>query len=71
MSFGVLLNHVSNLCELQAKNINFTSQVKDPFADHDKLPFSVRIEFKTNEIVMLEPIGRGHAVAVGGYRMVQ
>ncbi|KAL8111671.1 uncharacterized protein LOC141666553 isoform X4 [Apium graveolens] len=55
----------------RAKNINFTSQVKDPFADHDKLPFSVRIEFKTNEIVMLEPIGRGHAVAVGGYRMVQ
>ncbi|KAL8111682.1 uncharacterized protein LOC141666943 isoform X2 [Apium graveolens] len=53
----------------RAKNINFTSQVKDPFADHDKLPFSVRIEFKTNEIVMLEPIGRGHAVAVGGYRM--
>ncbi|XP_074329580.1 uncharacterized protein LOC141703661 isoform X3 [Apium graveolens] len=55
----------------RAKNINFTSQVKDPFADHDKLPFSVRIEFKTNEIVTLEPIGRGHAVAVGGYRMVQ
>ncbi|XP_074331549.1 uncharacterized protein LOC141668538 isoform X4 [Apium graveolens] len=55
----------------RAKNINFTSQVKDPFADHDKLPFSKRIEFKTNEIVMLEPIGRGHAVAVGGYRMVQ
>ncbi|XP_074328713.1 uncharacterized protein LOC141666552 isoform X3 [Apium graveolens] len=55
----------------RAKNIKFTSQVKDPFADHDKLPFSVRIEFKTNEIVMLEPIGRGHAVAVGGYRMVQ
>ncbi|XP_074331547.1 uncharacterized protein LOC141668538 isoform X2 [Apium graveolens] len=53
----------------RAKNINFTSQVKDPFADHDKLPFSKRIEFKTNEIVMLEPIGRGHAVAVGGYRM--
>ena len=66
MSSGVLYDHVANLCESQAKHINLTSQVKDLF---DKLPFHLRIEFETKELVMLEPIGRGHAMAVGVYRV--
>ncbi|KAK1394785.1 hypothetical protein POM88_013841 [Heracleum sosnowskyi] len=57
------------LISTRAKHIKLTSQVKDPFADHDKLPLDMRIEFETNELVMLEPIGRGHAMAVGSYRM--
>ncbi|KAK1379880.1 hypothetical protein POM88_026624 [Heracleum sosnowskyi] len=59
------------LISTRAKNINLTSQAKDPFADHEKLPSDVRMEFETNELVMLETIGRGHAMAVGGYRRVK
>lgn len=48
-----------------------TSQVKDPFADCDFLSPGTRMEFKSKEVVMLEPIGRGHAMVVGGFRMVK
>ncbi|XP_063949144.1 uncharacterized protein LOC108223098 isoform X6 [Daucus carota subsp. sativus] len=54
------------LISTRAKHINLTSQVKDLF---DKLPFHLRIEFETKELVMLKPIGRGHAMAVGVYRV--
>lgn len=59
------------LCKYQPKNNNLTSQVEDPFADHNFLPWDKRMEFKSNELVKLESIGRGHAMAVGGFRMVK
>ncbi|XP_017253132.1 uncharacterized protein LOC108223397 isoform X2 [Daucus carota subsp. sativus] len=59
------------LISTRARNINLTSQVKDPFADHEKLPNFMRMEFETYEHVMLEPIGKGHAMVVGGYRRVK
>ena len=68
--FGSSVKPCCNLCELQAKNINLSSQVKDPFADDEWLAFGRKMEFKTNELVMLESLGRGHFMTVGGYRMV-
>ncbi|XP_017220386.1 putative rRNA 2'-O-methyltransferase fibrillarin 3 [Daucus carota subsp. sativus] len=57
------------LISSRAKNINLSSQVKDPFADDEWLAFGRKMEFKTNELVMLESLGRGHVMTVGGYRM--
>ncbi|KAL6537591.1 hypothetical protein OROMI_026125 [Orobanche minor] len=50
------------LISTHQKNNNSTSQVKDLFADHDFIPFDTRTQFKSNELVMLETIGRGHAM---------
>ncbi|KAL6493345.1 hypothetical protein OROGR_033104 [Orobanche gracilis] len=59
------------LISTRPKNNNLTSQVKDPFVDHNILDSYIRMEFKSTELVMLEPIGRGHAMAVGDFRMVK
>ncbi|KAL6580002.1 hypothetical protein OROMI_008026 [Orobanche minor] len=57
------------LISTRPKNNNLTSQIKDPFADCDFLSAGTRMEFKSKEVVMLEPIGRGHVMVVGGFRM--
>ncbi|KAK1367875.1 hypothetical protein POM88_033967 [Heracleum sosnowskyi] len=59
------------LISIRPKNDKLTSQVKDPFADHNFLSFDIRMQFKSNDLVMLEPIGSGHAMAVGGFRMIE
>ncbi|KAL6579998.1 hypothetical protein OROMI_008022 [Orobanche minor] len=50
------------LISTRPKNNNLTSQIKDPFADCEFLSAGTRIEFKS--------IGRGHAMVVGGFRML-
>ncbi|WOH04278.1 hypothetical protein DCAR_0623687 [Daucus carota subsp. sativus] len=47
-----------------ASNIYSTTRGKDPFAHHHR-----RKEFTPIEAVMLEPIDREYAMAVGGFRM--
>nr|XP_017224344.1 PREDICTED: mediator of RNA polymerase II transcription subunit 36a-like [Daucus carota subsp. sativus] len=48
----------------RASNIYLTTRGKDPFAYHPR-----RKEFTPIEAVMLEPIDREYAMAVGGFRM--
>ncbi|KAL1811553.1 hypothetical protein ACET3Z_021618 [Daucus carota] len=48
----------------EASNIYSTTRGKDPFAHHHR-----RKEFTPIEAVMLEPIDREYAMAVGGFRM--
>ncbi|KAL6568349.1 hypothetical protein OROHE_004033 [Orobanche hederae] len=52
----------------RANNIDSTSQIKNPLADLDD---DIQREFMPIEQVVLEPMGREHAVAIGGFRMLE